>query len=99
MHVDDLGGKKHQIQLIRAIHFVLKEAVCAGSKEDMWKLEIGGREISVTLSSNRVGLVEYRMISQFYNIDSLFPIGLSILLRTLLITLPTSSQTKYSYSF
>ena len=65
----------------------------------MWKLEIGGREISVSLSSNRVGLVEYRVISQFYYIDSLFLIGLSTLLRTLLIALLISSRTKYSYSF
>ena len=78
---------------------MLKEVVCAGSKEDMWKLEIGGREISVSLSSNRVGLVEYRVISQFYYIDSLFLIGLSTLLRTLLIALLISSRTKYSYSF
>ena len=64
----------------------------------MWKLEIGRREISVSLSSNRVGLVENRMISQFCNIDSLFPIGLSTLLRTLLIALFISPRTKYSYS-
>ena len=78
---------------------MLKEVVCAGSKEDMWKLEIGGREISVSLSSNRVGLVENRTKSQFYYIDSLFLIGLSVLRSTLLIALFTSSRTKYSYSF
>ena len=78
---------------------MLKEVVCIGSKEDMWKLEIGGREISVSLSSNRVGLLERRIISQFYYIDSLFLIGMSILRSTLLITLFTSSRTKYSYSF
>lgn len=78
---------------------MLKKVVCVGSKEDMWKLEIGGREISVSLSSNRVGLVEYRVISQFYDIDSLFPIGLSILRSTYLIALFISSRTKYSYSF
>ena len=78
---------------------MLKKVVCVGSKEDMWKLEIGGREISVSLSSNRVGLLERRMISQFYDIDSLFPIGLSILRSTLLIALFISSRIKYSYSF